>query len=43
MDQRPSLGKYYNLLEAGSELYPMEARPRSGKPGILNEWLGETP
>ena len=44
MDKWPSLGKYYRLPEdAGSELYPEEARLHLGKTGMLDEWLGETP
>jgi len=44
VDKWPSLGKYYRLPEdAGSELYPEEARLHLGKTGMLDEWLGETP
>lgn len=39
MDEWPSLGKYYRLPEnAGSELYPKEARQHSGEK-LISSWV----
>lgn len=39
MDEWPSLGKYYHLPEnAGSELYPKEARQHSGE-NLISSWV----